>query len=81
MKFLFDTNILLHYLRRSALAQVVDQQFAPFQSGNTLLFSIVSVGEIRSISMQSNWGANRLRDLQTALLDFVIVGGERRRHD
>ncbi len=24
--------------------------------------------------MQSNWGANRLRDLQTALLDFVIVG-------
>lgn len=70
MKFLFDTNILLHYLRRSALVKTIDAKFAPFARGNTLLLSIASVGEIRSISIQNQWGT----ELRTALLDFVIVG-------
>lgn len=74
MKFIFDTNVLLHYLRRSALAKAIDAKFAPFAQGNTLLLSIASIGEIRSISIQNQWGTTRLKELRAALLDFVIVG-------
>ncbi len=74
MKLLFDTNILLHFLRQSATAKKVESDFRPFDAGQTLLLSTVSVGEIRSISMQSQWGPRRLTELRTALLDFVIVG-------
>lgn len=74
MKYIFDTNILIHYLRRTPLSKKIDAQINPFASGNTLLLSIVSIGEIRSISIQNNWGASRLAALQNAFLDFVIVG-------
>ncbi len=74
MKYLFDTNILLHYLRRSALGRKIDQQINPFAPANTLLLSIVSVGEIRSISIQNDWGAPRLGALQNALKSYIVVG-------
>lgn len=73
MTYLFDTNILLHLLRSTPVSQRIEQQYDPFQSGNTLLLSTVSEGEIRSIALQSNWGVKRIQKLEAELKEFGII--------
>ena len=73
MTYLFDTNILIHYLRDSQLAQQLDEELNPFQPDNILLLSVVTIGEIRSIAIQNNWGAKRLEKLESDLRDFAII--------
>jgi predicted nucleic acid-binding protein len=51
----------------------VERNFDPFNSSNTLLLSVVSEGEIRSIALQSGWGAKRQHKLETGLKDFGII--------
>lgn len=46
MNYLFDTNILLYYLRASPMQQKIEQEYAPFDAQNTAFLSVVSVGEI-----------------------------------
>ena len=73
MIYLFDTNILLHFLRSSIVAQKIEKQYDPFRSDNTLLLSAVSEGEIRSIALQSGWGLKRLQKLEDELKEFGII--------
>lgn len=73
MIYLFDTSILLHFLRSSPLAQKIDQEHDPFNSDNTLLLSVVSEGEIRSISLQLSWGVKRIQKLESDLKEFGII--------
>ena len=73
MIYLFDTNILLHYLRGTSVAKRVEAEFAPFHPSNTLLLSIASFGEIRSIAIQHNWGKRRLNQLETEMTEFAII--------
>jgi predicted nucleic acid-binding protein len=72
MKFLLDTNILLHYIRKSKTAQETDSQYAPLAAGNEPFVSIVSVGELESIALQNKWGEKKLRQL-AELLNEVLV--------
>ena len=72
MTFLFDTNILLHYVRKSALLSKIEQQFDPFGPGNEAWISAVSLGEIRSIAMQNQWGEKRTAQLDDFLLRFLV---------
>jgi tRNA(fMet)-specific endonuclease VapC len=60
LRYLLDTNILLHYIRRDAIAKQIDDQWHPFSSDNHAIISIVSFGEIRSLAIQSDWGDRKL---------------------
>jgi tRNA(fMet)-specific endonuclease VapC len=73
MDYLLDTNLLLIYLRQSSLKEKVEQQLQLFTSENTLLISVVSIGEIKSIATQNNWGDKRLEKLEMLLSKFLIV--------
>lgn len=73
MILLFDTNILLHFLRQSAVSKQIEADFDPFRPTNKLLLSIVSEGEIRSIAIQSNWSVLRRQTLESELLDFAVI--------
>ena len=57
--YLPDTNCLLAYLRKNKLAHHIDTQYAPFADENMAVISAVNVGELQSISLQSNWGSVR----------------------
>lgn len=71
MNYLLETNILLLYLRENkGCASTIDVQFAPLAAPNV---SVVSIGEIRSIAIQGNWGQNRLNKLFTFLGKFPIA--------
>lgn len=73
MTYLFDTNILLHFLRDSQFSRKLEAQFDPFGQKNTLLLSVVSEGEIRSIALQRRWGIKKIQKLETYLLEFGII--------
>ncbi len=73
MDYLFDTNILLLYLRRPDLRDKVEQ-YLNFQTGiDSVILSVVSTGEIKSLAIQNKWGSNRLEKLETLLQQFLIA--------
>ena len=70
MNFLWDTNILIHYIRSSVLYQKLDQQHSFFQMPNRTFISVVSVGEIFSIAKQRGWKTAKLNALNEILKDL-----------
>ena len=73
MNFLFDTNILLFYIRENAIASFIDNTYIPFGEDNTPVLSIVSVGEIKSIALRNGWGSTKLTKLKELMALFVIT--------
>ncbi len=73
MHFLFDTNILLFYIRENSTSSVIDSTYNPFGNGNTPILSIVSVGEIKSIALRNGWGKKKLAKLKELMSLFVIT--------
>ena len=50
MDYLLDTNIILIYVRQSELKEELDKQLNLFSASNTLIISVVSIGEAKSWS-------------------------------
>ena len=73
MYFLFDTNILLFYIRENAAASKIDATYNPFGREHTPILSVVSVGEIKSIALRSEWGNTKLTKLKELMSLFVIT--------
>jgi predicted nucleic acid-binding protein len=58
MRYVLDTNILLHYLRGTELSIWIDQHYRPLDSTiNESIISVVTVGEIRALA-KINIGGN-----------------------
>jgi tRNA(fMet)-specific endonuclease VapC len=70
MIYLFDTNIVLHYLRKSSIMEQVEVQCNPFETSNESWLSIISFGEIHSLSLQNNWGKGRMEQMLMLLDKF-----------
>ena len=73
MIFLFDTNIVLHYLRESSVMQSVKRTYSPFHPVNDCWMCTVSKGELRSIALQNKWGRPRLRQLEDLCAQFYLA--------
>ena len=48
-KYIFDTSILVHYVRGSALALHIENSYSPSILPNYSLVSVVSLGEMYSL--------------------------------
>jgi tRNA(fMet)-specific endonuclease VapC len=73
MVYIFDTNIVLHYLRESQLSQDIENQLHPFHGNNVAIASVVTLGELRAIAFRNKWGERRLSNLENFLKVFVIA--------
>jgi len=73
MNFVLDTNILLIYLRNHKTRVFLDKTFAPLDLPNIPIISVVSIGELRSLAFQNNWGEKRLHSLNQFVQQFVIA--------
>ena len=74
---LLDTPLLLHLVRKDALAEWALDYYGFLREAQQPLVSVISVGEIQAISLRLNWGRQRrarLEDLlaraRTVPLDF-----------
>jgi tRNA(fMet)-specific endonuclease VapC len=72
-QFLLDTNIFLHFARFDELSRQIRDRYTLFSGETQPLTCLVSVGEIRSLALQLNWGANRLLGLAALLKSVGIV--------
>ena len=75
MIYLLDTNILIHYLRKSSLADYVERTYKPLVPSPTTtpIISAVIHGELESLALQNNWGEPRKLELQLLINKFLIV--------
>lgn len=73
MNYIFDTNILLGFIREHSSVVIFRDTYRPFSNGNTAILSIVSVGEIKSIALRNNWGKNKWKQLHELMSLFVIA--------
>jgi predicted nucleic acid-binding protein len=71
--YLLDTNIVLTYLRKAQESIQLEQKLLLLRPENTLIVSVVSVGEMRSIAMQNAWGEQRLTRLEDFFLRLMIA--------
>lgn len=67
--YLLDTNILVHLVRRDALGQTILANYALLTLEPKPLISIVTDGELRSLTYQFAWGEQRI-DQALFLLDY-----------
>lgn len=73
MTVTIDTNILLHLLRGSYLVPTIREQFDELEAEDTIILSIVSIGEIESIAHQHNYGKKKRNYLEKLIKDFLVV--------
>lgn len=73
MRYFFDTNILLMYLREDPIINFINDNFSPFSQENIPIISIVSMGEMESLAMRNKWGSKRKILLEEFLAQFLVA--------
>lgn len=73
MNYLFDTNVLLFYLRGGETARKLDLEWGIISPKNRIMASVVSIGELKAIAMRNKWGRNRVRAIEEVMRDFLIL--------
>lgn len=68
-QYFLDTNILVHFVREDGIAQHIHQQYSPLLADPRPLISIVTIGELRSLAIQWNWGEQK-QDRMRFFLDY-----------
>jgi tRNA(fMet)-specific endonuclease VapC len=59
MRYVLDTNIILHIVRNSDLWKRLKTEFRLTDSENKVYISIVSYAEIKSLAKQLDWGKTK----------------------
>ncbi len=67
MNYLWDTNILIHYIRQSENYKILNDNYHFWKPPNKVFLSIVSIGEIYSLALQLQWGEKKLKLLSAIL--------------
>jgi len=73
MIYVFDTNIILHYLKEDAVMQKIKADFDPLNIQNETWLCVVTLGELRSISKANRWGEKRVSWLESFFQKFPVA--------
>lgn len=60
---ILDSNILLHYVRESRLAEVIEARYNLITAYPPPAISIVSEGELNALALRLAWGTQRRQRL------------------
>ena len=66
MKYIWDTSILLHFIRESAFFTRLNEDYRLISSANQSAISFITAGEILSLKYQLNWGDKKTQKLDEA---------------
>lgn len=73
MRYLFDTNIILTYLKDEIVTSWIEEKFDPLNVANEVVVSAVTVGEIKSLALRNKWGARRITLVEQIMEDLIVV--------
>nr|WP_309690025.1 type II toxin-antitoxin system VapC family toxin [Armatimonas sp.] len=71
--YLLDTNIILHYARRSVVQQKIEPEYRLLSRSEIALVSYVSEAEARTMAAYREWGKPALTQLEFVLGAFRTV--------
>ena len=71
--FLLDTNIVVAYLRKSAVADEVERKFQLRHRPERPLLSVISVGELWALAKKFGWGERKQARLMDLVRELVVV--------
>lgn len=72
-KYLLDTNILIHLVRNSGLAQSLVTDLNLTSRENVILLSVVTIGESEAFAKKNNWGSKKIETLKKIVEQFWIL--------
>lgn len=70
---LFDTNILVHVIRRDRIGRRVLEDFDLLTRGDTPLISYVTLGELYVLANSFGWGDTKREFVETIRMNLVVV--------
>ena len=70
---LLDTNVLVHFVRGSAVWARIQGRYQLLAADPKPLISIVTAAELRSLALQHGWGKSKLDQMEFALGYFDEV--------
>jgi len=73
MTYLIDTNIIVHFVRKSITYEKLEKNIPLFSNNLDVYFSEVSVGEILSISQRNRWGNKKIERMKTLLGTLTLI--------
>ncbi len=73
MNYLWDTNLLVHYIRTSTTYQNLNSRYNFFGAENQVFISIVTMGEIYSLAKQRKWQEKKLQKLATLISHLNLL--------
>ena len=74
MRYVLDTNILIHLVRNDALGKDVMKKYDLLNPQNQVFISIATRGEIISIAGQKNWETNNnMSDIASKINSYQIL--------
>lgn len=73
MDYVFDTNIILFYLKDGPTKAFIEETYAPFSVSNTAIISIVTAGEIKALALKNKWGSRRIKVVERILDRLAVV--------
>lgn len=71
--FLVDTNVVVHYVRASWLADEVESRFNLRHRQERPLLCVVSIGELFALTRKLNWGEKKREQLTQLIRELVVV--------
>jgi tRNA(fMet)-specific endonuclease VapC len=71
--YLLDTGILLHWVRGSKVATVIDGQFQLRAANFRPLICEVSLGEIEAFARSQKWGEQKRNKLKELKKELIVV--------
>ena len=73
MTYTFDTNIILHLLRGTPLAEKIKNEVFIKEDQPFLIISVVTQAELESIAIQRNYGSPKRKALKKLLEEFLRI--------
>jgi len=71
--FVLDTGMVLGYIRAAAYAEYAEKRFSVSAPPNIAVVSVVTIGEIYSLSIQLGWGDEKQKKLKDVLSKIPVV--------
>ena len=73
MRYVLDTNIVLAYLRKHTIWNLIEEPFEIYDSETIVFVPAVVIGELESIAVQNDWGQKKKQDLEVFVNEFIRV--------
>ncbi|MBS1519144.1 MAG: type II toxin-antitoxin system VapC family toxin [Bacteroidetes bacterium] len=72
-KYLLDTNIILHYLRKNKTSEKIESELYLLDDEVVKIISVVTIAELRCFAMSLNWGNEKTNNLSSLLKRLVTI--------